>query len=79
MKQENEVIQNFKFKNQLDEIKYFLGQYHSFENENYDDYFYLIPFEWLISWNQFITENKRSLKQLFIEIYHIPVKFNHQI
>jgi hypothetical protein len=42
-------------KTKKEEIIFFLGEYKQFENEKYD-FFYIIPFEWLKSWDIYITD-----------------------
>ena len=56
-KENEENTQIFKFINKLDEIKFFLREYNFFQNEKYD-YYYLIPFEWILSWDIYITDTK---------------------
>ncbi len=57
LNENEENTQTFKFINKLDEIKYFLREYNFLQNEKYD-FYYLIPFEWILLWDNYITDTK---------------------
>jgi hypothetical protein len=54
--EENKTFtQTFNFINKTDEIKFFLREYYNFEKE-VSDYYYIIPFKWIILWDNYITD-----------------------
>ncbi len=57
--QENEAHPHFKTKKE--EIKFFLSEYTQFEKEKYD-FYYIMPFEWLKSWDMYMTDSTPRYK-----------------
>lgn len=46
-----------KFLNKKEEIKFFLREYKSLENQKFD-YYYLFPYKWIKIWDSYICENE---------------------
>ncbi len=39
----------------IDELTLFLKEYYAFHKETFD-FYYVIPFEWLLEWDNYITD-----------------------
>jgi len=51
--EEEKLLKKLPIK-KLEEINFFLNEYEVFNKEIYD-FYYVIPFEWLLEWNNYIT------------------------
>ncbi len=47
----------------IDEIKFFLREYQLFEAGN-NEFFYILPFDWIKTWDEFITTNINALNNM---------------
>lgn len=59
--QENEAHACFKTKKE--EMKFLLSEYGQFEKEKYD-FYYIIPFEWLKSWDIYMTDSSSRYEEI---------------
>ncbi len=55
---ENEVsidcCRNLVLKSKTDEVKFFQKEYNSIDKD--EDYYYIIPFKWIVLWDNYITD-----------------------